>query len=363
MAAPIPPACAMKSSGLATVAQLSGYTEIIDVRTPAEFADDHLPGAINCPVLSNEERVQVGTLYKQVSPFEARKVGAALIAINIARHLQTCLADKPLNWRPLVYCWRGGQRSGAMQIILRQIGWKADKLEGGYKAWRQQVLEQLDTLPRALHFHVLCGATGSAKTRLLQAIARQGGQVLDLEELAAHKGSVLGVLPDAPQPSQRSFETRLWQVLASLDPTRPVFVEAESRRIGRLHLPEALILRMRQGRCLEIRASRAARAAFLRRDYDYYLQQPESLAERLLGLRRLLGREVVQHWQDLIQARDWDPLIGELLDRHYDPLYRRSRQENFEYPPSLGHLDTDDLSPDALEALAREIMDRRPAAP
>lgn len=352
----------MKSSGLVTVAQLSGYPEILDVRTPAEFADDHIPGAINLPVLSDEERVRVGTLYKQVSPFEAKKLGAALISANIARHLQEYLAEKPLNWRPLVYCWRGGQRSGAMQIILRQVGWKADKLEGGYKAWRQQVLEQLEALPLGLDFHVLCGATGSAKTRILQAIARQGGQVLDLEALAAHKGSVLGVLPDAPQPSQRSFESRLWQALSTLKPERPVWVEAESRRIGRLHLPEALIQRMRQGKCLEIRASQAARAAFLSQDYDYYLQHPEWLQERLLGLQGHLGREQVQHWQALAQARHWDALVAELLDRHYDPLYRRSRRENFEFPPSLGYLDTDDLSPAAQEQLAAEILERSAAA-
>lgn len=351
----------MKSTGLATVAQLSGYPEIIDVRTPAEFADDHIPGAINCPVLSNEERVQVGTLYKQVSPFEAKKVGAALIAINIARHLQEQFAHKPLNWRPLIYCWRGGQRSGAMQIILRQVGWKADKLEGGYKAWRQQVLEQLETLPLGLNFTVLCGATGSAKTRILHAIARQGGQVLDLEALAAHKGSVLGVLPDAPQPSQRSFESHLWQALSAMKPEAPVFVEAESRRIGRLHLPEALTRRIRQGRCLEIRATPATRAAFLSQDYDYYLQHPEWLQERLQGLQGHLGREWVQRWQTLARESEWAMLVGELLERHYDPLYRRSRQENFEFPPSLGYLDADDLSPVAQEELASEVLKRSQA--
>lgn len=350
---------AMKPSGLATVAQLSDYTEIIDVRTPAEFADDHIPGAINCPVLSNEERVRVGTLYKQVSPFEAKKVGAALISINIARHLQERFADKPQNWRPLIYCWRGGQRSGAMQIIFRQIGWKADKLEGGYKAWRQTVIEQLETQPQHFNFQVLCGPTGSAKTRILQAIARQGGQVLDLETLAAHKGSVLGVLPDEPQPSQRSFESRLWQAMAGLDPAQPVFVEAESRRIGRLHLPEALIARIRAGRSLEIDASQTARVDFLQRDYDYFLRDPEWLVQRLEALINHLGRETVGQWQQLAREAQWAPLVDQLLLRHYDPLYRRSRQEHFETPPSLGLFATDDLSPAGIEALAERILTSR----
>ncbi len=348
----------MKNPGLATVAQVPDYAEIIDVRTPAEFADDHIPGAINCPVLSDEERVQIGTLYRQVSPFEAKKAGAALIAVNIAGHLQQRFADKPMGWRPLVYCWRGGQRSGAMQIILRQIGWKADKLEGGYKAWRQSLMQTLENLPRQLAFHVLCGPTGSAKTRILQAIAARGGQVLDLETLAAHKGSVLGVLPDAPQPSQRGFETRLWLALKDLDPARPVFVEAESRRIGRLHLPEALMHRIRQGRCLEIRAPAEARAGFLLRDYDYYLERPDWLALCLEGLRAHLGRERVNHWQQLAREGQWRPLVLELLQHHYDPQYRRSRAEHFEAPPSLGSVDWNDLSLAGIEALAGHILAR-----
>ena len=169
---------------------LAQYDAIIDTRTPAEFAQDHIPGAINCPVFSNDERARVGTLYKQVSPFEARKLGATLVARNVADHITQHFHSYPKHWRPLVYCWRGGQRSGAMQIILRQIGWQADKLAGGYKAFRHHVIEQTANIAPHLRWHILCAATGSGKTRILQAIAAQGGQVLDLEQLAAHKGSV-----------------------------------------------------------------------------------------------------------------------------------------------------------------------------
>jgi tRNA 2-selenouridine synthase len=225
---------------------LDQYDTLIDARSPAEFAEDAIPGAINCPVLDDEERRIVGTLYKQVGAFEARRVGAAMVAANLARHLRGPLADKPSDWRPLVYCWRGGLRSGSMVTWLRMVGWSAVQLRGGYKTWRSQVIERIDTLAPRLPLRVLCGPTGSAKTAILQAAARAGAQVLDLEGLAAHKGSVLGAMPGVEQPSQKAFETRLAQALAGFDLARPVFVEAESRKIGRIALPNALVERLRQ---------------------------------------------------------------------------------------------------------------------
>src|SRR5574343_1725778 len=237
-----------------TVADISAYDEIIDVRSPAEFAEDHIPGAINCPVLDNAQRAQVGTIYKQVSPFEAKKIGAALVSENIARHLKQRFLDRPKHWKPLIYCWRGGDRSGSMTTIFRAIGWPAGQLDGGYKNYRRHVIDQLELIPGQFNFRVVCGPTGSAKTRILQALAALGEQVLDLETLACHKGSVLGVLPDQPQPSQKTFETLLWQALSAFDPSRPVYVEAESRKIGRMHVPEALMERIRNGECLQIDA-------------------------------------------------------------------------------------------------------------
>src|SRR5574343_798883 len=238
-----------------TVADLADFDEIIDVRSPAEFAEDHIPGAINCPVLDNAQRIEVGTLYKQVSPFEAKKIGAALVSENIARHLKERFLDRPKNWRPLIYCWRGGERSGSMTTIFKAIGWHAGQLDGGYKAWRSHVIAQLEALPQQYRFTVIGGATGNAKTRILQAIGGLGEQVLDLETLACHKGSVLGVLPDQPQPSQKGFENSLLQALSGFDPARPVYVEAESRKIGNLHVPEALIECIRQGECVTVEAS------------------------------------------------------------------------------------------------------------
>ena len=247
--------------------RLDEFDTIIDVRSPAEFAEDHIPGAINCPVLDDEERVRVGTLYKQVSPFEAKKVGAALVSRNIARHIETHFLSKPKSWKPLIYCWRGGQRSGAMTVVLGQIGWGARRLEGGYKTFRQGVLEALDALPPKLRFNILCGPTGSAKTALLDALAAEGAQVLDLEGLACHRGSVLGGAPNTNQPGQKAFETRLWSALRGFDPARPVWAESESRRVGRLHVPGVLFECLRDGECTLVQAPLEARVDHLLERY------------------------------------------------------------------------------------------------
>lgn len=339
----------------ATVAQLAEFDTVIDVRSPAEFAEDHIPGAINCPVLDNAERIRVGTLYKQESPFAARKVGAALVARNIARHLDEQLSQYPKSWKPLIYCWRGGQRSGAFTHILREIGWSARRLDGGYKSWRHHVLESLEILPGQLDFRVVSGPTGSAKSRLLEVLATRGAQVLHLEEMAAHKGSVLGDLPDVAQPSQKMFETRLYSALSRLTPGRPVFVEAESRRIGLLRLPDRLNTAIHAAPCLRIEASLEARVDFLLEDYAY-LCSPGLLDAQLERLKELQGRERVLRWQNLAGAGDFRTLVVELLRDHYDPLYARSQQRNLTLLEKAPILVTNDLSAAGLDVLADRLL-------
>ncbi len=332
----------------ANLSQLGDFDEIIDVRTPSEFADDHIPGAINCPVLSDEERIVVGTLYKQVSPFEARKVGGALVAKNIAHHLETVFHDKPKNWKPLVYCWRGGQRSGAMSIILGQVGWAAHKLEGGYKTYRRDVLEQLDTLPQQLDYRVVCGPTGSGKSRLLAALAETGHQVLDLEGLARHRGSVLGKIPQHPQPSQKWFDSLLLQALQGLDPSRPVYVESESKKIGSIALPAALFDAMHAADCLVVETPLEVRVAGLQEDYLHYVNDPEALIAQLQSLHQFHGSEKLQHWSELIHAGDFAAFVEELLTQHYDPTYFRSLTRHYPKLPEAQRLALNDLSHDAL---------------
>jgi tRNA 2-selenouridine synthase len=342
--------------GVATVAQLAEFDTLIDSRAPAEFTEDHLPGAVSMPVLDDEERARVGTLYKQVSVFEAKKLGAALVSKNIARHIEEHLLDKPKNWRPLLYCWRGGQRSGSFTHILREIGWDAHRIQGGYKSWRQHVIEQLALLPPRVKFRVVTGATGSGKSRLLEALAARGGQVLHLEELAAHKGSVLGNLPGQPQPAQKGFETQLFAALSALDLTQPVFVEAESRKIGRLQVPDALLDAIRGAPGLRIDASLPARIDFLLHDYDYAIADPAWLVERLGHLKGLQSNETLERWSALIAAKDFPSLVEELLTQHYDPLYERSQATNYNSFAAAKRYATQRLDTAALDEVAAEIL-------
>lgn len=338
------------------LADLGAFDAIIDVRSPAEFAEDHVPGAVNWPVLDNEERRIVGTLHKQ-SAFEGRKLGAALVARNIARHLEQHTQTLERDWRPLVYCWRGGQRSGAMAWFLGQVGWRARQLQGGYKAYRAEVRGALEQLPLAFDFKVLCGRTGSGKTRLLHALAAEGAQVLDLEGLAAHRGSVLGGLPDAPQPSQKRFDSLLWERLRELDPARPVFVESESRKIGRLAVPEALLTRMRgEGHCLWLDLAEDGRVELLLQDYAHFSQDVEGFCALLDGLVALRGREKVAAWQAQARAGQWAEVFRALMLEHYDPGYERSLRGHYARLDQAEPLRL--AGPDAasLQALARRML-------
>jgi len=328
---------------------------LIDVRSPAEFADDHLPGAVNWPVLDDAERAQVGTIYTQVSTFEARKVGAALVSRRIAQALEHHVASMPREWRPVVYCWRGGQRSGSLGLVLGQIGFRTRQLSGGYKAFRAQVREDLTTLPGRFQWRVLAGRTGSGKTRLLGALAAAGGQTLDLEALAAHRGSVLGGLPAQAQPSQKHFETLLWQHLRALDPALPVFVESESRRIGVRQLPDAMLAALqRPARTILVELPLAERSRLLLAEYAFFTDEVEQLCERLQALVELRGKVMVARWQSLARARDWTTLLPELMQRHYDPLYDKAMQRQRDPPPTA--LPLRDADPQALADAAQHLL-------
>jgi tRNA 2-selenouridine synthase len=350
------PAATANPRNVALLADLPAFDTIIDARSPAEFALDHLPGAINCPVLDDEERRIVGTLYKQSSAFDARKLGAAMVARNIARHLDGPLfVERAKGWRPLVYCWRGGMRSGSFVTWLRLVGWDAQQLQGGYKTWRTHVIARIEELAPQLALRVLCGPTGSAKTRVLQALDRLDEQVLDLEALAAHRGSVLGALPHRAQPTQKAFETALATQLARFDLGRRIWVEAESRKIGRITVPEPLLARLRNSPVVAIEATREARLAYLLRDYAWLGDDRQALADKLGLLHGLLPNELLARWQAWALAGDLPPLFDQLMERHYDPLYARSQHQNFERLGDARCEATDDLSPAGIEALARRL--------
>lgn len=309
--------------------RLAEFDALIDARSESEYAEDRLPGAINWPSLNDAERALVGTEYKQVSPFAARKRGAALVARNIAAHIEREAMDKPKDWQPLVYCWRGGQRSGALATVLAQIGFRVHLLEGGYREYRRAVIAALEELPARFELRVVCGTTGSGKSRLLQRLAALGAQVLDLELLANHRGSVLGLVPGQPQPGQKQFESRLWDSLRRFDPARPVIVESESRKVGDLRVPEQLVERMRAAPCIRLALPLDARVALLMQEYDFFVRDTETFCGRLDALRVLRGHETVNRWQALARAGQHAEVVRELLVTHYDPVYLQSMQRNF----------------------------------
>ena len=338
------------------VESIGDFDVLIDARSPAEYHLDHLPGALSHPVLNDEERAIVGTLYKQQGAFEARRVGAGMVAANLARHWTQSFADKPASWRPLVYCWRGGLRSGSMVTWMRMTGWDAQQLRGGYKAFRRHVVERLPGLIAGLRLVVLCGQTGTAKTRVLQALAAQGAQVLDLEGMARHKGSLLGAWPGQPQPSQKQFETTLYSALQAIDPARPVFVESESARIGLVSLPLELVAHLRAStELVEIVAEPDVRLDFLLRDYAYLGDDPAALQALMARFVRLQGHETVRRWQGWAAGHELPALFAELMARHYDPQYQRSLGRNFGHWPKRQRFQADDLSDSGIEQLARQI--------
>lgn len=314
---------ALTLTGLSDPA-LAGFDDIIDVRSPAEYAEDHLPGAINLPVLDDAERARVGTIYKQVSPFDARKIGGALVAANAARHIAGPLADRDGSWRGLVYCWRGGQRSGSFATILAQIGWRVDRIEGGYKAWRALVVDRVQHRPVPAPVIVLDGNTGSAKTAILARLARRGWQVIDLEGLANHRGSLFGGRPDG-QPSQKLFESRLALAVEALDPARPVLVEAESSRIGGITVPKSMWQAICAAPRLRLEVPVDARAAYTAASYADMVDDPARVGAIVDALSPLHPGDRIGGWRKAVAAGDWSGLAEGLLRDHYDPRYLKHR--------------------------------------
>ncbi len=340
------------------IAALAAHPERIDVRSPSEFALDHIPGAVNLPVLDDTERAEVGTLHAQASAFAAKQRGAAIVSRNIAQILETHCRGKPHSWAPLVYCWRGGKRSGALARVLGEIGWPAVQLEGGYQTYRRHVVASLASMPARFRYVVVCGLTGSGKSRLLAALGELDAQVLDLEGLARHRGSLLGDLPGDPQPSQKWFDSQVLAALECLDPARPVYVESESRKIGALQVPEALLATMRAAACVRVDTPRPSRVALLQEEYAHFLADPDALAAKLELLIPLHGRKTVERWNAVARAGDFELLVDELLSAHYDPSYARSIERNFPRIAQATVVDPRAITHGAFQALALDLLQR-----
>jgi tRNA 2-selenouridine synthase len=316
-------------SAAEALAKSTSQQIIIDVRSPSEFALDRFPQSVNYPVLSDEERVVIGTLDKQVSSFEAKKAGAALVARNIANILETKLAHLKRQEKILIYCWRGGNRSGSLATVLSRIGYSVQTIDGGYRAYRREIIDQLNTLAANFQYKVIVGRTGSGKSLVLQALKTLGVQVLDLEDIARHKGSVLGLAPGDVQPSQKQFESLVWAALNEFDASKPIYIESESKKIGQCQVPEKLIECMRLSSCIDLNASIETRVALLKLQYPHFVASVSTLQTRLEALIALHGHGKVDDWKAMADQARWDELVADLLAFHYDPAYDRSIRRNF----------------------------------
>lgn len=337
------------------IARYDTFDTLVDARSESEYSLDHLPGALNWPTLHDEERKTIGTLYKQVNAFEAKKRGAALAARNIACHIEQHMLEKPKDWAPLAYCWRGGKRSGSLALVLDQIGFRVSLIEGGYKAFRAAMLEDLAARAQGLNFQVVCGTTGSGKTRLLQTLAQIGAQVLDLEELAKHRSSVLGAIPGVPQPSQKRFDTLVWEKIRTLDPARTVYVESESKKVGNVAIHPVLVNAMRTSPCVLIDLSLEERVKLLLEDYAFFVEHPPQFCLRLDALTAQRGKAVIEEWKKSVMRGDLAGVVRALLADHYDPVYLQSMQRNFQGFSTARTFLLPDRHAHAMQTVARAI--------
>ncbi|RZI42858.1 tRNA 2-selenouridine(34) synthase MnmH [Herbaspirillum sp. HC18] len=332
----------------------SSYDLIIDARSPHEYEEDHIPGAINLPVVDDAEFAEVGTLHR-TDPLAAYQLGARYSLMNIARHIEQCISRYPARARILVYCFRGGKRSKVWFDVLDTIGYRVEKYKGGWKTYRRSVNEQLASFPADFRYIVVSGPTGCGKTRLLGALHDAGAQVLDLEDIATHRGSIIGAVPGKKQPTQKMFDSLLLKRLSEFDPEKPVWVESESKKIGKVQLPDALLARMRVGMTVAVDAPMPQRVQLLREDYAHFETDPNALIERLRHLRPLIGGEEFSEWERLAQARLVPELFERLMRNHYDPTYRRSILRNYPEIDKSPRIQLEDLSQEGLVPVAREM--------
>ncbi|MEM1441098.1 MAG: tRNA 2-selenouridine(34) synthase MnmH [Verrucomicrobiota bacterium] len=331
-----------------------GFDEIVDVRSPGEFAEDHVEGAVNLPVLSDKERAEVGTIYKQTSPFEARRLGAALVSRNIASHLETHFQGKPRDHRLLLYCWRGGQRSASFATVLDEVGWDVSLIDGGYKSYRSHVVDTIAKVAPQLRLIVLNGYTGAGKTLLLAKLKEEGAQVIDLEGFANHKGSVFGGDPKTPQPAQKHFESMIYRDLVGIDLAKPLFIEAESAKIGRLNLPNPLWQKMKASPVVEIDSPVESRARYLADDYEEWVGNLERVHATIDRLTEFHSKKRLARWKDMTADGEWIPFVEDLLIHHYDTRYTVDGSGN--YPVPTASVALPHHGPEAVAAAAEELQ-------
>ncbi|HKJ04280.1 MAG TPA: tRNA 2-selenouridine(34) synthase MnmH [Geopsychrobacteraceae bacterium] len=300
---------------------------LVDVRSPSEFAETTIPGAINVPIFDDEERALVGTLYKQMNKKVARRRGIELVAPKIPQLLQQVEAARDPDGPPaVVFCWRGGLRSLAITSFLNLAGIPARQLKGGHKAFRQSVSRYFEQQDWAKVL-VLRGLTGVGKTQFLLKLADEGYPVIDLEGLANHRGSAFGALGLKPQPGQKMFEALLWDRLDHLRDSDYLLTEGESLHIGRLTVPKRFHMAMQTETSLWLETSLDYRCQVILDDYPALDNLRAAFESPILALKERLGKKVVAEMLELLQRGEWQQLVHELMVRYYDPLYMHTLPE------------------------------------
>jgi tRNA 2-selenouridine synthase len=334
---------------------LKKFDLIIDARSPREFAEDHLPGAINLPVVFDDEYAEVGTTHR-TDPMRAYQIGVAYSLKNIARHLELPFFRTSRRISILVYCFRGGKRSKLWTDTLETIGYKVDRLPTGWKGYRNWVRQTLDEVPTHLQLNVLSGPTGCGKTRLLLALREAGAQVIDLEALASHRGSIIGAIPGRTQPSQKFFDSLLLAEIGRLDLAEQVWIESESKRIGRVQLPAALFHRMHGGRLFAVETPMSQRIAMWRREYPHFERDPTGLVIQLSHLKALVSGATLEKWVAMAERRDIDVLFESIMLDYYDPAYFRSTKKNYVHTEHAIKIQLETLDSAYLANIARRLI-------
>ncbi|CAL6367281.1 unnamed protein product [Bathycoccus prasinos] len=314
------------------------YDLVCDVRSPSEYKDDHVPFAISTPVLSDQQREEIGTMYVQVDPFEAKKLGAKLTSENLSKILEEHFLHLPKTTKVCVYCFRGGERSLSLAHVLSRIGFDVSYVPGGYKKYRETTLKYLKEEAAKFRYHVVAGKTGCAKGKLLDALEKRGAQVIDLERFAEHRGSVLGEDPEngfVGQPSQKMFDSRLAHKMRKFDEKRVIFVEGESSMIGKVQIPTMTWKRMGEGKATILSIPMEHRVKWIRQNYEHFeTTEVPRLLEKLQVLEKRVGNERVNQWRSLVAEKKWDQFVEEILVHHYDRAYdqasKRSRPNDFD---------------------------------
>jgi len=329
---------------------------LVDVRSPSEFKEGSIPGSVNVPLFTDEERAHIGTVYKRESPAAARRLAMLTVSPKIPQ-VVVQMEELMKQGELVVFCWRGGMRSYAACTFMELLKYPVTRLRGGYRAYRQLVIEELALytgLPQRPI--VLHGLTGVGKTRLLLMLKERGHQVLDLEGMANHRGSVFGWIGLGEPNNQKTFDSHLWESLRKLDPSRPVFMEAESRRIGRSVMPEWLDQAKRAGLHVLVEAPMEQRVQRLMEDYLPYGSErvTQELREALSSIRRRMSNENAAEFEHLLGEQAFGPFCAKLLHLYYDPKYQHKLRE---YPGGMALVDAADLEEavSRLEELAAQM--------